>query len=110
MNLPKTFRLGLAAKVAVCVIASTAAFFSLFGYINLRSERRHFQEQVEVLSLIGDVALKDGKPVVHAHLIVVRKKCISTSAGSGAARMMLGVRRTQRGPRSGAPRIVRPTR
>jgi len=33
----------------------------------------HFQEQVEVLSLIGDVALKDGKPVVHAHLIVGRK-------------------------------------
>jgi uncharacterized protein len=32
-----------------------------------------FQEQVEVLSLIGDVALKDGKPVVHAHLIVGKK-------------------------------------
>jgi len=32
-----------------------------------------FQEQLEVLSLIGDIALKDGKPVVHAHLIVGRK-------------------------------------
>ena len=32
-----------------------------------------FREQLEVLSLIGDVALKDGKPVVHAHLIVGRK-------------------------------------
>jgi len=31
------------------------------------------QEQLEVLSLIGDIALKDGKPVVHAHLIVGRK-------------------------------------
>jgi hypothetical protein len=31
------------------------------------------QEQLEVLSLIGDVALNDGKPVVHAHLIVGRK-------------------------------------
>lgn len=30
-------------------------------------------EQIEVLSLIGDVALKDGKPVVHAHLIVGKK-------------------------------------
>jgi two-component system NtrC family sensor kinase len=47
MNLPKKFRLGLAAKVAVCVIASTVAFFSLFGWINLSAERRHFQEQVE---------------------------------------------------------------
>jgi predicted DNA-binding protein with PD1-like motif len=27
-------------------------------------------EQVEVLSLIGDVALKDGKPKIHAHVVV----------------------------------------
>ncbi len=32
-----------------------------------------FNEQIEVLSLIGDVALQDGKPVVHAHLIVGKK-------------------------------------
>ena len=31
-----SFRLGLAAKLAVCVIVSTAAFFVLFGYLNLR--------------------------------------------------------------------------
>jgi len=31
-------------------------------------------EQVELLSLIGDVALKkDGKPVVHAHAVIGRK-------------------------------------
>ena len=59
MNLPKKFRLGLAAKVAVCVIASTAAFFSLFGYINLRSERRHFQGQVEQsANRIADVIVR----------------------------------------------------
>jgi len=29
-------------------------------------------EQVELLSLIGDVALQDGKPQVHAHLVVGR--------------------------------------
>lgn len=29
-------------------------------------------EQVEVLSLIGDVALKDGAPKVHAHIVVGR--------------------------------------
>jgi predicted DNA-binding protein with PD1-like motif len=28
------------------------------------------REQVEVLSLIGDVALKDGEPEVHAHVVV----------------------------------------
>ncbi|HVN94032.1 MAG TPA: PPC domain-containing DNA-binding protein [Terracidiphilus sp.] len=30
-------------------------------------------EQVELLSLIGDVALKDGEPQIHAHLVVGRR-------------------------------------
>jgi len=30
-------------------------------------------EQVELLSLVGDVALADGKPIVHAHAIVGKK-------------------------------------
>src|SRR5438046_10212682 len=30
-------------------------------------------EQVELLSLIGDVAVKDGKPAVHAHAVIGRK-------------------------------------
>jgi predicted DNA-binding protein with PD1-like motif len=29
-------------------------------------------EQVELLSLIGDIALKDGEPQVHAHVVVGR--------------------------------------
>jgi predicted DNA-binding protein with PD1-like motif len=31
------------------------------------------QEQVELLSLIGDIALKDGEPQVHAHLVIGRQ-------------------------------------
>ncbi len=31
------------------------------------------EEQVELLSVIGDVALKDGEPQVHAHVVVGRK-------------------------------------
>jgi hypothetical protein len=31
------------------------------------------KEQVELLSLIGDVAVKDGEPQVHAHLVVGRR-------------------------------------
>jgi two-component system NtrC family sensor kinase len=59
MNLLKKFRFGLAAKLAVCVIASTAVFFSLFGYINLSSERRHFQDQVEQsANRIADVIVR----------------------------------------------------
>lgn len=30
-------------------------------------------EQVELVSLIGDVALKDGKPQVHAHIVVAKR-------------------------------------
>lgn len=30
-------------------------------------------EQVELLSLIGDIALKDGQPAVHAHAVIGRK-------------------------------------
>jgi len=30
-------------------------------------------EQVELLSLIGDVALKDDKPVVHAHVVIGKR-------------------------------------
>jgi len=42
-----TFRMGLAAKLALSVIASTAAFFALFGIINLRSEQHFSQDLVE---------------------------------------------------------------
>jgi len=31
-----------------------------------------FHEQLELLSLIGDTALKDGEPQVHAHVVVGR--------------------------------------
>ena len=40
------FRIGLAAKLAACLVASTAVFFSLFGYVNLRLERRQFEQMV----------------------------------------------------------------
>ena len=43
----RSIRLGLAAKLAICVVASTAAFFALFGYINLRAERSHSERLIE---------------------------------------------------------------
>jgi predicted DNA-binding protein with PD1-like motif len=45
----------------------------LLGWFDLeRKEYREIpvDEQVEVLSLTGDVALADGKPSVHAHVVV----------------------------------------
>lgn len=46
MPLRKPFRAGLAVKLAVCLVASTAAVFGLFGYFNLREQRRHSEEMV----------------------------------------------------------------
>jgi two-component system NtrC family sensor kinase len=46
MRLPGKLRLGLAAKLALCVIASTAAFFALFGYINQRMARTNSEDLV----------------------------------------------------------------
>jgi uncharacterized protein len=44
------------------------------GWFNWESKKYEpsvtLHEQLELLSLIGDVALKDGKPVVHSHTVV----------------------------------------
>jgi two-component system NtrC family sensor kinase len=47
MKVPAKLRLGLAAKLALCVIVSTAAFFALFGYINLRMARSNSEALVK---------------------------------------------------------------
>lgn len=62
---------------------SAATFMAIGGfsqvqlaYFNVQTrqyERRDVNEQVEVISLIGNVALMDGKPFVHAHV------CVGTS-------------------------------
>jgi two-component system NtrC family sensor kinase len=46
MPLLSKIRAGLAAKLAVCMIASTAVFFTSFGFINLRMERSHSEELI----------------------------------------------------------------
>lgn len=46
------------------------------GYFDWQSksyERHEIREQVELLSLAGDVALKDDEPVVHAHVVLGRR-------------------------------------
>jgi predicted DNA-binding protein with PD1-like motif len=43
------------------------------GYFHWETKDYHklpVREQVEVLSLVGDIALKEGKPKVHAHVVV----------------------------------------
>jgi len=46
MYSPNRLRVGLAAKLAISLIASTAALFVVFGYFNLRDQRRHAEEMV----------------------------------------------------------------
>jgi predicted DNA-binding protein with PD1-like motif len=52
------------------------AFSSVvFGYFDRRRmdyDRTPLDEQVELLSIVGDVALDEGKPKVHAHVVVGR--------------------------------------
>jgi len=53
------------------------AFSSVvFGYFDLELEdyqQLPIAEQVEVASLIGDIALADGEPKLHAHIVVTKR-------------------------------------
>ena len=54
------------------------AFSSVkLGWFNWETKKYEtsvdLNEQVELLSLIGDIALKDGEPQVHAHVVVGRR-------------------------------------
>lgn len=52
-------RLGLAAKLAICLVASTAAFFALFGYLNIREQRSHSEELLmQAAERISDVIVR----------------------------------------------------
>jgi two-component system NtrC family sensor kinase len=54
-----SIRLSLAAKLAICVVVSTAAFFALFGYLNLRVERRQSQNLVvQSAERVADIILR----------------------------------------------------
>jgi len=59
MKLRGKIRLRLAAKLAICVIVGTAAFFALFGYINLRMEREQAHDLVvQSADRVTDVILR----------------------------------------------------
>jgi predicted DNA-binding protein with PD1-like motif len=48
----------------------------VLGYLDWEQkdyERIPVREQVEVLSLVGDVALEDGSPKIHAHIVVGKR-------------------------------------
>jgi uncharacterized protein len=47
------------------------------GWFNWETKKyetaAEIHEQIEVLSLIGDIALKDGEPEIHAHMVVGKR-------------------------------------
>ena len=53
-----------------------ALSYAQLGWFNWETKKyqtaAQFDEQVELLSLIGDIGIKDGEPQVHAHVVVGR--------------------------------------
>src|ERR1700720_703648 len=65
-------------KLSAASFKAVGALSSVrLGWFSWESKRYEpsvtLDEQVELLSLIGDVAQKDGEPVVHAHAVVGKK-------------------------------------
>jgi uncharacterized protein len=65
-------RLASASFKAIGALSSVS-----LGWLNWETKKYEpsvsLREQVELLSLIGDVALKDGEPQVHAHAVVGKR-------------------------------------
>lgn len=60
----------LGAAQLTAVGAFTRAVLGWYDREAQEYRRNHVEQQCEVLSLVGDVALKDGSPTVHAHCVV----------------------------------------
>jgi len=64
-------------EISAARISGIGAFASVtLGYFNWEAtdyEQIPIEEQVEVLSLTGDVALKDDEPQIHAHVVVAKR-------------------------------------
>jgi uncharacterized protein len=72
LQFAKDQKLSAASFKAVGALSSVR-----LGWFNWETKRYEssvtLDEQVELLSLIGDVALKNGEPVVHAHAVIGKK-------------------------------------
>jgi predicted DNA-binding protein with PD1-like motif len=65
-----------ARRLGASRLSAIGAFSDVtLGYFNWETKdykKLPFQEQVEVLSLLGDIALKESEPSVHVHAVVGR--------------------------------------
>src|SRR5437016_4852178 len=66
-----------ANDVTTARFSGIGAFRSVtLGYFDWEAkdyERIPIDEQVEVVSLVGDVALKDDEPQIHAHVVIAKR-------------------------------------
>ena len=69
------FALGHKLKAAsfTAIGAFSEAILGYFEWEKKEYERIAVGEQVEVLSLLGDITLQDGKPHLHAHVVLGRR-------------------------------------
>lgn len=63
-------RMNLAAASFTGIGALERVTVGWFNWETKKYQSIEINEQVEVLTLAGDVTTKDGKPAVHAHLVV----------------------------------------
>jgi len=63
--------IGAAAFTAIG--AFSEATLGYFDWDKKDYERIAVKEQVEVLALVGDITLQDGKPKLHAHVVLGRR-------------------------------------
>jgi uncharacterized protein len=71
---------GLAASQFTAIGAFENVVLGYFDWEKKKYTKIPIEEQVEVLSLIGDITLDEGKPNIHAH-VVVGKRDGSTCGG-----------------------------
>jgi uncharacterized protein len=65
-------------------------------YFNIRTreyQKRDLDHQLEVVSLLGNIALQDGRPKIHAHCVVAdeRDQTFGGHLGSGVVKPVLEV-------------------
>ena len=63
----------LGASRFTAIGAFSEAVLGYFDWEKKAYERIPVKEQVEVLVLVGDVAFHDGKPEIHAHVVLGRR-------------------------------------
>ena len=63
----------LGASAFTAIGAFSEATLGYFDWDKKDYERIPVKEQVEVLALVGDIALQDGKPKLHAHVVLGRR-------------------------------------